>query len=206
MRFRDKNRLTLGWIPGPKEAWDKQSFFFPIIREGRYLAKGIDVYDASLETDVRMHVHYVLVGADMPERRALMRSSGHQGKSFCEYCKQYSLKGAGGGQYCPHLPPVDAPPEIHQREAGLKAKGDPSYDFQMVNEGCVAKTDKNWRRVADFVDHGRDSDDPDGAQLYPKKDRNQFGDKYGVKGKSIFLELPGISFPWWPAATWPASW
>ena len=199
MRFRDKNRLTLGWIPGPKEAWDKQSFFFPIIREGRYLAKGIDVYDASLETDVRMHVHYVLVGADMPERRALMRSSGHQGKAFCEYCKQYSLKGSGGGQYCPHLPPVDAPPEIHAREAGLRAKGDPFYNFQMVgSDGCVSKTDKNWRRVADFVEKGAPpADDLDGPPpLYPKRVRTQYGDKYGVKGRSIFLGLPGISFPW----------
>ena len=56
VRFRDKNCLALGWIPGPKEAWDKQSFFYPIIREGRYLAKGIEVYDASLGTEVQMYV------------------------------------------------------------------------------------------------------------------------------------------------------
>ena len=83
VRYRDKNRLALGWIPGTKEAWDKQSFFFPIVREGRLLAKELEVWHAGLQQDVNMRVHYVLVGADMPERRALMCSSGHQGKSFC---------------------------------------------------------------------------------------------------------------------------
>ena len=29
-----------------------------------------------------------------------------------------------------------------------------------------------------------------------KKYRNQFGDSYGVKGKSILGALPGIRFPW----------
>ena len=82
MRFWDKNRLALGWIPGPNEAWDKQSFLYPIVREGRLLAKGIDVWNAHLNMDIELRVHYVLVGADMPERRALMRSSGHQGNSF----------------------------------------------------------------------------------------------------------------------------
>ena len=63
----------------------------------------------------------------------------------------------------------------------------------------MSKTDKNWRRVAEFVDKGRPSDgsDSDGPPaLYSKKIRNQFGDKYGVKARSIFLGLPGISFPW----------
>ena len=78
-----------------------------------------------MQKEVKVHIHYVLVGADMPERRALACSSGHQGKSFCEYCRQYSVKATG--MYCPHLPPVDAPPEIHAREATLKQKGFPSY-------------------------------------------------------------------------------
>ena len=41
IRYRDKNRLALGWILGPNEAWDTNSFFYPIVREGPMLARGL---------------------------------------------------------------------------------------------------------------------------------------------------------------------
>ena len=86
------------------------------------IAKGIKVYDASIQEEVKVRVHYIiLVGADMPERRTLMCSSGHQGKSFCEYCTVFSVKATG--MHCPRLPPRDAPDDIHRREAAFKDKG-----------------------------------------------------------------------------------
>ena len=96
-------------------------------------AQGLDVWNACLEREVKIHVHYVLVDADMPERRALMCSSGHQGKSFCEYCRQYSVRGTNGGMYCPHLPPHDAPSDITKRESAFKEKGVPHYPFTDVS-------------------------------------------------------------------------
>ena len=119
IRFRNKNFLTLGWIRGLKEAWDKPSFFYPIVREGRMLAGGIDFCDANLWRDTKIHVHYVLVGAVLPGRRELMCSLGHQGKNFCEYCTQMSVKGRAWA--CPpHLPPLNALDYIHKRKAGLE--------------------------------------------------------------------------------------
>ena len=87
VRVKDMNRLVAGYISGPNEAWDTDSFLYAVFREALRLATtGIQAWDASLQRTVTVKAHICLVGTDMVERRKAMNSLGFRAKSYCEYC------------------------------------------------------------------------------------------------------------------------
>ncbi|KAH8152606.1 uncharacterized protein LAJ45_03447 [Morchella importuna] len=104
VRFKKRNMLLLGFIPGPNNPKDIESFLFPLIQEFLLLERGIpNVWNASRNHNFTLRAHICLVAADMPGREKLMNFKGvfHR------------------GVYCPLEPPTNpAPPTVQARYGG----------------------------------------------------------------------------------------
>jgi hypothetical protein len=69
VRVKRRNMLLVGFIPGPKEPKDIDSFLFPLVQEFKALGSGITAYNAGRHSNVDsiflLRAYIVLVGADM---------------------------------------------------------------------------------------------------------------------------------------------
>ena len=88
VRFLQKNQLLVGFIPGPKNPIDIDSFLFSMVQEFLKLgsASGVRTWDASSGKDIDLHAHLCLVGADMVGRQKLLATMSNRACSYCEYC------------------------------------------------------------------------------------------------------------------------
>lgn len=117
IRYKRKNVLISGFIPGPKNPVDVDSFMEPLVKEFEELSvHGVsDVWDAASPDASRgrrwrpgvkehpgsftLKAHLVLVTTDMPARTKILHMKGLQSSSYCEYC---TIKGLQYGGMYPH--------------------------------------------------------------------------------------------------------
>lgn len=76
IRYRRSSLLLGGSIPGPKQPKDIDSFLFPIVEELRKVEKGIMVWDASQNREIKLKVHLILGSSDMVGRSKISKFMG----------------------------------------------------------------------------------------------------------------------------------
>lgn len=77
LRFKKRNMLLVGFIPGPNNPKDLESFLFPLVQEFLELQRGVpDVWNSSRNKLFTLRAHLCVVGADMPGREKLMNFKG----------------------------------------------------------------------------------------------------------------------------------
>lgn len=87
IRFRLKNLICLGVIPGPLQPKDIGSFLRPFIDELEDLARGVPAYDALNNRPFCLHAYLLDCFGDMPAVAKLMYMKGHNGKHPCRACR-----------------------------------------------------------------------------------------------------------------------
>lgn len=205
IRFKRKNVLIVGFVPGPDGPKELDSFLKPLVDEFEMLSTdGIqDVWDASVEGNrfngrrsysFTLKAAIVLVATDMPARHKILHTMGLSSSSFCEYCQQRGL--SYGGLHCPHKPPTNMPVELIREQDRRRNKGRVAYayDRDYTDSNSILRDDKKFREVAEYMAVKR----PDGSTYYTRnKDPSKayFAEKTGISGKSIFMRLDTLFFP-----------
>lgn len=88
MRFKRRNVIVVGVVPGPNGPKEPDSFLKPMIDEFKLLSdREVRTWDAGTQENFTLHAHLVMVSTDMSARTKLMRLMGFQSSSYCEYCK-----------------------------------------------------------------------------------------------------------------------
>lgn len=104
--------LLVGFIPGPKNPKNIDSFLYPLIQEFLQLEQGIpDVWNNTRKADFTLKAHICVVGADMPGREKLMNFKGSVNLILLDRSNSSSrsygggltnFKGNRGTSYCPY--------------------------------------------------------------------------------------------------------
>lgn len=180
-RFRDSNKLTVGFIPGPKNPLEPDSFLYPIVREfAEGLAMGVKAWDASARREFTLRAYICQIGADMPGRQKLMATLGNRACSYCEYCEIRGLH--KDGITCPHLPPLDAPDSVRQRESAKHPERQLPYEWVDYDSSpAPVRTDTRMREQARHIVQTKDAG---------------YAKRAGIKGEAILARLPSVIFPW----------
>lgn len=170
-RFKKRNMLLVGFIPGPNNPKDLDSFLFPLVKELKELEKGVPyVWNGARKTYFTLKAHVCIIAADMPGREKLMNFKGNRGTSYCPYCYIHGVHNRG--IYCPLNPPLNPPPST-KREVIESWK---SYDAANL----PMRTDEGSRKIADHV-----------VETGDEKNAK----KYGIKGPSCLAGLVAIDIP-----------
>lgn len=184
MRFKRKNVLIAGFVPGPKNPKDVDSFLKPMVDEFEILTNGIkEVYDAGSvgrNKEFTLRAHLVLVTTDMPARKKILNTMGLASSSYCEYC---TIKGLQyGGIHCPHKPPTNLPDAVKDDQKKRRDENRPCYNWKRdyTCENALIRTDEKFREIADWVSESKDE---------------KFAERTGISGKSCLAVLPTIFFP-----------
>lgn len=163
--------LLVGFIPGPSNPKDLDSFVFPLIQEFVQLGIGVpDVWNSARSCNFTLRAHISVVGADMPGREKLMNFKGNRGTSYCPYCYVHGVHNRG--IYCPLDPPDNPPDTIKEDIVSEWRTYDPS--------NLPIRTDEQSRRIANHV---LETGDDKAAK------------KYGIKGPSCLSDLTSIDIP-----------
>jgi hypothetical protein len=104
VRYRRKNLLIVGFIPGPRNPKDLNSYLQPLIAEFIQLQQGIVTFNAATNSEFKLFAHIVVVTADMPGREKLMYLKGNRAYQYCPYCMARGIWKAA--VYCPCEPPL----------------------------------------------------------------------------------------------------
>ena len=132
-RFKRRNCLFMGSIPGPDDPKDLNSFLVPLIEELRQLQEGIPgVWNAYRKEYFTLKAHICVIGSDIPARETLMQTLGRGSYQYCAYCK---VTGCRGNKYvyCPFRVPDDVALEIP--DATLEEAVDFSKDAIPAEDG-----------------------------------------------------------------------
>lgn len=189
IRYKRKNVLVAGFVPGPKNPKNLDSFLTPLVEEFEILTDGIEgVWDAGAEGTAKnktfkMRAYLVLVTTDMVARAKILHLMGMHSSCYCEYCQINGLQ--YGGMHCPHKPPENLPQEVIDQQRKKIAEDRPCYNWQKeyVYDNSLLREDEQFRMYARYVkEHG--DNDPN------------FAERVGISGESIFTRLPTLLFPW----------
>ena len=104
-RYKVRNILPGGVIPGPGKPKDLDSFLFPGLAHISALQKeGLHVLDGYTRTAVVSFLFLLLVLADAVAMAELSGSVGHHGKRGCRLlCRFFGRNKLGGSHYYPVL-------------------------------------------------------------------------------------------------------
>ena len=92
-RFKVKNILPLGFVPGPTQPKNLQSYCVPIINEVRKTLSSDGVKLRFYDGAMRMvRIHIVAFSGDQPATCKLSGLVGHNGKTPCRACKIQGLR------------------------------------------------------------------------------------------------------------------
>lgn len=192
IRFKRKNVLIVGLIPGPDNPKDVDSFLTPLVGEFEMLSgPGIpNAWDAASNSRFRtgkdskftLRAHIVLVTTDMPARTKILHMMGMHSISYCEYCQIRGL--SYGGMHCPHKPPTNFPDELKETQRQKQEEGRPFYNWKKdyTSANSILREDVKFREIANYVSAHR-ADNP------------TFAESTGIAGKSIFMRLSSLFFP-----------
>ena len=184
LRNLDINRLVVGFIPGPNNPKDSDSFIYTIAKQLHdSLSEGITMYDAGLQREIKVCVNVCVVGCDMPERAKRFGRRGFRALSNCEYCEIRGLLTMRSLRR-PHLPPVNVPVDVIMRKERKEAKSGALFDFALDRDANPPRLrdDQRWCSGIKFIMEAPGD--------------HQFAQLYGYKEETVLGQLPGIKFPW----------
>lgn len=189
IRFKRKNVIVAGIIPGPNTPKDLDSFLKPLVDEFELLTNvGVpNVWDAAPDTKAKqrftLRAYLVLITTDQAARIKILHLMGHTSISYCPYCH---IKGLhfGSGNYCPHRPPDNIRDSVFENIEEKIADGRPYYNWERdyTFENSVLREDVQFRQIAAYIETNR-AEDP------------IYAERTGISGQSIFARLPTLFFP-----------
>lgn len=104
-RYRSPNVLPLGFVPGPSEPSNLQSFLQPLVNELRQMPSSgykMEFHDGSMK---HVRVHLIYVSGDQPAVSKLSGLAGHCAARPCRDCNiegvLQRVRGRGGHYYYP---------------------------------------------------------------------------------------------------------
>jgi hypothetical protein len=114
-RFKRQNVLVVGFVPGPNNPKNLDSFMYPLIEEFLALEPGIKAWNGYRQKAFILHAHIAVVTGDMPGRSKLQAFKGSRALRYCPYCYVKAVH-SGRTTYCPFHMPRDAPPSSDAAE------------------------------------------------------------------------------------------
>ena len=102
--------LLVGFVPGPNNPKDLDSFLWPLVEEMLHLEVGLESWNAATQQTFTLHAYITIITADMPGREKLMRMKGNRAYRYCNYCLCHGIY--NGAIYCPFSPPSNPPNTI----------------------------------------------------------------------------------------------
>jgi hypothetical protein len=171
-RFKRQNILVVGFVPGPNNPKNLDSFMYPLIEEFRALGHGIEAWNGYRDKAFTLRAHITVVTGDMPGRSKLQGFKGSRALRYCPYCYVRAVY-SGRSTYCPFHMPTDLPPDS-------AAVGREDYDILALR----LREDNDTRQAAkNIVALGSD----------------ELGKQYGINNLAILAGLPSVdlvkSFP-----------
>ncbi|KAH0604134.1 uncharacterized protein H6S33_007165 [Morchella sextelata] len=165
IRFKHRNMLLIGFIPGPNNPKDIDSFMFPLVQEFLQMERGIPgVWNSSRQKRFTLRAHICVIGADMPGREKLMNFKGNRTTCYCPYCYIQGIHNRG--IYCPLKPPLNSSQPQQWK----------TYEPSQL----PMRNDDQTRKIA--------------AHVVQTGDDN-VAKKYGIKGLSCLYQLSSIDLP-----------
>lgn len=204
IRFKRRNVLVAGFVPGPNNPKEDDSFLRPLIDEFQYLSRiGVKTWDEAEHEHFRAKAHLVMFSTDMPARKKLLRTMGIASSSYCEYC---TIRGLHfGGQRCPHRPPENMTEYIRKEQRKKQKEGKPAYNLtkDYTSENATRRTDAAFRQVAEYLGDqegyamAMSGEESDGADDRNDEEDHKFKQKTGIAGKSRLMELRTLRYMMW---------
>ena len=116
VRYKKRNLILLGIIPGPKQPSDFESFFQPMLDEFKRLEQGVQAWDGHWNEWFTLTASLLQIAGDQPAIASVMGMKGPRGK---HPCRMYSLAGIRlrTGYYYPLQSPTNVPPNLHRQLA-----------------------------------------------------------------------------------------
>ena len=102
--------LLVGFVPGPNNPKDLDSFLWPLVEEMLHLEVGLESWNAATQQTFKLHACITIITADMPGREKLMQMKGNRAYRYCNYCLCHGIY--NGAIYCPFSPPSNPPNTI----------------------------------------------------------------------------------------------
>ena len=147
-RCKIKNMVPFGFIPGPNNPKDLQSFLLPLYEELALLESGIFVNDWEGNRRI-VRVFLLFVTADLPALSKVILTRGHNALSPCRYCKVHGIydevrktyyypSAVGGSEYQRPKRILWNPERI---DALLRTPSEVRNDFKAI-ERCKSKKEK----------------------------------------------------------------
>ena len=122
-RFKRRNILVVGFIPGPNNPKDMDSYLWPLVEEFMRLESGIHAYNGYRQRPFQLKAHICLVTGDMPGRSKMQGFKGSRALRYCPYCYIRAVN-FNRTPYCPiHMPHGENVPINHD------SRGKPYYDI-----------------------------------------------------------------------------
>ena len=145
-RVKRRNMLLAGFVHGPKEPHDIDSFLYPLVQEIKLLSECIPaVFNAARPNNPDSYsfirAHIVSVGSDIISRVELMKTLRNRAIAYFEYCHARGIW--NGSVYCPAVPPVDPTPEEMQR----KGSGYPWEQWELDRNQLPLRTNSAVRKM-----------------------------------------------------------
>jgi len=113
-RFKQKNIICFGVVPGLKKPTDFNHFLYPLVHQFQQVYTGVNAIDGSRQPE---NQHFLLrafivgIGADMPAKDMLMGLSGHSSHHYCNYCEARGIYSSRfRHMYAPVMPPNPCDP------------------------------------------------------------------------------------------------
>lgn len=107
-RYKRRNILVVGFVPGPDNPKDMDSFLAPLVKEFMALEEGIEgVWNGWRKTAFTLRAYICIVSGDMPARATLQGFKGNRALRHCPYCYQPGVWNKT--VYCPSRLPSDVP-------------------------------------------------------------------------------------------------
>jgi hypothetical protein len=168
-RFRKKNILPIGVIPGPKKPSDMDSFLWPLVQELVQLEIGVKAFDALSRAVFILHVFLILVFGDIPAISMIMRMKGQNGISPCRMCEIKAIRPNNSNT---HYVPLSRKNFPHAEPLEYNASGLP-----LRTHGRFMQQATEVQKALTATDHER------------------LATQYGIKGIPLLSALGSLSFP-----------
>ncbi|EIW73862.1 hypothetical protein CONPUDRAFT_53544 [Coniophora puteana RWD-64-598 SS2] len=113
-RYKKTHVFPGGFIPGPKNPRNVDSFLFPGYHHVSALQReGLGIWNASQQRGYKSHIHHFLATADGPGLTYFNGMCGHCGKNGCRmYCGVLGRRKTHGKNYYPALSRPDLPYDL----------------------------------------------------------------------------------------------
>ena len=109
-RVKLENIILCGFVPGPKNPQDLDSYMHLLVQEFILLQSksGVQVWNGYKREAFKLHAYICLIGADSRGREKFLHTTGTGSYRYCPNCKAWGIYNRA--VYCPFHRPNDSPP------------------------------------------------------------------------------------------------